>query len=195
MSLLQRFLRRVLELDSWKDMLQQINTDICWRKEELKLGMIFQGVITGQAAARKRISHDSRNRKKKETMLQTWAQGYGSIKMRITRWNHSPTQTSSGKKGWICCRQSSSCLTWSKWAELFSGLPSVNCLSGRRKNSAAVGKPGRTVTRSCSSLTPVDWWGTGGKGGKTRSGVKVEPAHHMPAPLNMETESCLWILA
>lgn len=61
MSLLQRFLRRVLELDSWKDldMLQWIDTDIWWRKEELKSGFL-QGAISGQ----KKIKHDSQRKEK-----------------------------------------------------------------------------------------------------------------------------------
>lgn len=107
--------------------------------------------------------------------------GSGRIRMRITRWNPSAyTNTvSAWKKVWLCCthssRESSSCcLTWSKWAELFSGFPSVNCLSGRRKNSAAVGKPGRTVTRSWSSLTPVAWRGTRGKGVRVQS-LDIKP--------------------
>lgn len=47
--------------------------------------------------------------------------------------------------------------TWSKWVAVLSGFPSVSCLSGNRKNSAAVGSPGNTVTNSCSGFTPVAW--------------------------------------
>lgn len=59
--------------------------------------------------------------------------------------------------GWIDGMNSHP-LTWSKWAELFCSLLTPNHLVGSRKNSAVVGKPGRTVTRSCCSLTPVDYW-------------------------------------
>lgn len=61
-----------------------------------------------------------------------------------------------GKKWWIDDGTDRQPLTWSKWAKLFWSLLSPNHLVGSRKNSAVVGKPGRTVTRSCCSLTPVD---------------------------------------
>ncbi|TNN77828.1 hypothetical protein EYF80_011885 [Liparis tanakae] len=52
---------------------------------------------------------------------------------------------------------------------LFAYLLKVNSLSGRRKNSAAVGRPGRTVTSSWSSPTPVAWEQDGGRRTREKS--------------------------
>lgn len=69
-------------------------------------------------------------------------------------------------------------LTWSKWAGLF-----CNHLLGNRKNSAVVGKPGRTVTSSCCSLTPVDWW------------ERRRDPHYSSHPTeNSSFDCCFWML-
>ena len=119
MSLLQRFLRRVLELDSRKDpdMLQWIYTGICWRKEELKFECFFFFFFFSEQLLEKlhlergwTVTHTNRQ---KERMFQTLLWGYGWSKVRITRCNLSTyTNTvTSYKKAWLCCRprQSSGC--------------------------------------------------------------------------------------
>lgn len=144
-SIAKIFLGRFPKLDFWR------------RKNWTCLSRLILTSAGGKSNYRRRKIPLWVIKQKRGTMLQTW---YSSSEDNKVKSIHLRCGDGEKQRVWRTCIRSESrccCLTWSKWAELFSGFPSVICLSGRRKNSAAVGKPGRTVTRSWSSLTPVAW--------------------------------------